>query len=87
MQIFADVLGEPVTALREKEATSRGLALLALEHLGVIDRPSALPPETGETYEPDPERHAVYQAAVERQADLRTAARMRPIVDRLRRDC
>ena len=70
MQIFADVLGEPVTALREKEATSRGLALLALEHLGVIERPSALPPETGETYMPDPERHAIYRSAVERQADV-----------------
>lgn len=70
MQIFADVLGEPVNAFQEREATSRGLALLALEHLDVIDRPSALPPETGETYEPDGERHALYQAAVQRQAEL-----------------
>ena len=70
MQIFADVLGEPLLALREKEATSRGLALLALEHLGVIDRPSALPPATGDTYEPSPQRHAVYQQAVQRQAEL-----------------
>jgi hypothetical protein len=41
-----------------------------LEHLGVIDRPADLPPETGDAYLPDAQRHAVYQAAVERQADL-----------------
>jgi gluconokinase len=70
MQIFADVLGEPVFALREREATSRGLALLGLEHLGVIDRPSTLLPETGSTYDPNPERHEVYEEAVRRQAEL-----------------
>ena len=70
MQIFADVLGEPVNALREQETTSRGLALLALEYLGVIERPADLPPQTGEAYLPDAQHHAVYRAAVVRQADL-----------------
>ncbi len=70
MQIFADVLGEPLLTLGEKEATSRGPALLALEQLGVIDKPSDLPPHTGQVFEPDPSRHALYRAAVQRQAEL-----------------
>ncbi len=70
MQIFADVLGEPLLTLGEKEATSRGPALLALEQLGVIDKPSDLPPHTGQVFEPDPSRHALYRAAVQRQAGL-----------------
>ncbi len=70
MQVFADVLGEPLLTLGEKEATSRGPALLALEQLGVIDKPSDLPPDTGRVFEPDPARHAVYRAAVQRQAEL-----------------
>lgn len=70
MQIFAGVLGQPVYTLREKEATSRGIALLALEHLGVIGRPSDLRPATGDVFAPDDERHAAYQSAIKRQADL-----------------
>lgn len=70
MQIMADGLGRPVHALAEREGTSRGLALLALEHLGVIDRPAALDPALGKTYEPDTERHARHQEALARQVDL-----------------
>ncbi len=70
LQIFADVLGAPVSTLHEQEATSRGLALLALEQIGVIDKPSDLPPATGETFMPIMEHHQVYSAAVERQAGL-----------------
>jgi gluconokinase len=70
MQIMADVLGQPVVALEESELTSRGVALLALEALGQIGKPSDLPPATGKIYEPDPDRHAVYQDALARQVDL-----------------
>lgn len=73
MQIVADVLGQPLLTLAEREATSRGLALLALEQLGVIDRPSALPPATGLTYLPDARRHEAYVAAVNRQTAFYTA--------------
>ncbi|MEZ4609953.1 MAG: FGGY-family carbohydrate kinase [Caldilineaceae bacterium] len=43
LQIFADVLSQPVVALRDAELTSRGLALLGLEALGDrnIVRPAA----------------------------------------------
>jgi gluconokinase len=70
MQIMADVLGRPLHSLAEKEGTSRGLALLALEQLGSIPRPAALPPALGTTYWPDEKRHAVHQKALARQLDL-----------------
>ena len=69
MQIRRRV-GRTAANLGEKEATSRGPALLALEQLGVIDKPSDLPPHTGQVFEPDPSRHALYRAAVQRQAEL-----------------
>lgn len=69
LQMMADALGEPVVASEEAEASSRGVALLALETLGVralseIDFPLA------RRYEPGPERHAVYQEAADRQERL-----------------
>lgn len=67
LQIMADVLNQPIIALAEHELTSRGVALLALEQLGVIDRPSALTTETGQTYLPDAARHQMHKAAVDRQ--------------------
>jgi len=70
LQIMADVLGRPLHALSEREGTSRGLALLALEHLGVIARPSALPPSLGRTYLPDAQRHAIHEQALARQVAL-----------------
>jgi gluconokinase len=41
MQIMADVLGRPVLASAELQGSSRGVALLALETLGWLDRPLA----------------------------------------------
>ncbi|MEM7345868.1 MAG: gluconokinase [Chloroflexota bacterium] len=70
LQIMADVLGHPVQTLAEGEATSRGVALLALEVLGQINRPSDLPPTIGNTYLPEPSRYEVYQAALEKQVVL-----------------
>lgn len=67
MQIFADVLGRPVVASAEPEATSRGAALLALRSLGVIPSTESVPASDGAVYEPDAERHAVYRAAIARQ--------------------
>lgn len=70
LQIMADVLGRPLHALAEKEGTSRGLALLALEQLDVIPRPAALPPALGKTYLPDAQRHSLHQAAMARQIEF-----------------
>ena len=70
LQIMADVLNEPVVALAEREITVRGLALLALEQLGIIEQPSDLPPTTGRVYQPDSTRHRIHQAALARQVAL-----------------
>jgi gluconokinase len=69
-QILADALGHAVTWSQEPEATSRGAALLALDALGVLTNPAAVRAPLGETFRPDPERHARYAAALERQTAL-----------------
>jgi len=69
-QIFADVLGRPLTASAEPEATSRGVALLALRALGAIPSLAALPATDGRIYEPNHARHAIYQEALARQGWL-----------------
>jgi gluconokinase len=68
-QIMADVLGRPVTISGVSEASSRGAALLALEALGELEIEEAETP-LGETFEPDPERHKIYNKALERQRRL-----------------
>ena len=70
MQIMADVLGVPLVASAEPEASSRGNALLGLEVLGAVADAGALPGAVSATYTPDPARHAVYLKALDRQRDL-----------------
>ncbi|MFN8441102.1 MAG: gluconokinase [Caldilineaceae bacterium] len=65
MQIMADVLGRPVTALLEKEITARGVAVLALETLGLAERKLEI--ETGKTYLPNAERHQLHVVARQQQ--------------------
>ncbi len=69
-QIFADVLGQPLVLSAEPEATSRGSALLALRSLGLIQDLTELPAADGRRFEPDPDRHGIYQEAVTRQQTL-----------------
>jgi gluconokinase len=70
LQIMADVLGAPLRTLAEREGTSRGLALLALEHLGVVTHVEEIRTALGKTYLPDGERHAAQQEALARQVVL-----------------
>lgn len=70
MQIFADALGRTVVASSEGEATSRGTALLALKALGILSSLEELPAQDGRVYEPNGERHKIYQAALARQEGL-----------------
>jgi gluconokinase len=67
--IMADALGRPVTTSGVQEASSRGAALLALEKLGELEIEESEAP-LGETFEPDPERQAIYSEALERQRRL-----------------
>ena len=73
VQIIADTLGVPVVPSAETEATSRGVALLALKALDVIDSLEKLPAQLGAVYKPDPARHAVYARASDRQKKLYNA--------------
>jgi gluconokinase len=71
MQIMADVLGRPVVASSEPEASSRGAALLALEALGRLEQPlDALAPDADRRFDPIDENVAKYTAAAERQRRL-----------------
>lgn len=80
LQIIADVLGEPIVALTEKEITSRGIALLGLQQLGAIQQMSELPPTTGQTYLPNHAHHARHQQAVERQVAIYERLVRQPLV-------
>jgi gluconokinase len=69
-RMLADALGHPVTWSHEPEATSRGAALLAWQALGAVPDLAAVRAPLGETFEPEPARHARYQEALERQRAL-----------------
>ena len=65
--MIASALGVPVALSGEAEASSRGAALLALQALGA---PAPPPAPAGPLVMPDSRRHAIYQAAMERQRRL-----------------
>lgn len=73
LQRLADVLGRPLTALDEPEASLRGAAVFALEKLGASAR---LAPVTGHTVKPDAKRAQRY--AVERKRLARLEATLFP---------
>jgi gluconokinase len=65
-QMLADALGRAIHCSPEREATSRGAALLALEALGVRPDVPAAGGALGEVFTPDAARHARYRAALAR---------------------
>jgi gluconokinase len=68
MQIVADVMGRPLFASAEPEASSRGAALLALEALGVLKQPlEAMRPAVTRSFDPIAAHTERYRAAAERQ--------------------
>jgi gluconokinase len=66
-QIIADVTNRPLRLSRFREASSRGVALLALEATGAIKSMDEIETAAGELVEPDAARHAIYQRGLERQ--------------------
>jgi gluconokinase len=71
MQILADVLGRPLLASSEAEASSRGAALLALETLGRLASPlEGLRPAGRQRVQPVPAHTEIYRAAADRQRRL-----------------
>ena len=69
-QMMADALGRKVHACVEKEATSRGAALLALERLGAIPSIQSRQPEMGDIFEPIEGNRPIYEAMLDRQRRL-----------------
>ena len=71
MQIVADVLGRPLLASSEPEASSRGVSLLALETLGLLRQPlEEMQPSVRRRFEPRTANTERYRAAAERQRHL-----------------
>jgi gluconokinase len=69
-QMLADALGRTIHCSSEREATSRGAALLALEALGALSDVGAVQAPLREAFTPDAARHARYRAALERHRRL-----------------
>ena len=69
-QIICDILGRPLHLSAEAEATSRGVALLALHSLGIIERLDQLPALTAATRAPNLAHAPAYRAGAERHHRL-----------------
>jgi gluconokinase len=69
-QIVANVLGRPLVLSQEPEATSRGVALLALEALGIIRDIAELPARDGSMITPNMQYHEHYRQALAEQQVL-----------------
>jgi gluconokinase len=70
VQMIADVLARQIEISPEREASTRGAALLALEAAGKIDSVETIDLAGSETYKPDMARHEIYARAIERQQKL-----------------
>ena len=68
--MIADALGQPLTLSRESEASSRGVALLALDSLGIPPGLAGARAPDGERVEPDPTRQERYAEATARHSRL-----------------
>ncbi|HVD00940.1 MAG TPA: gluconokinase [Candidatus Dormibacteraeota bacterium] len=69
MQIMADAIGKPVAASLAREASSRGAAIFAGEHIGALDS-KKLKAQVGRTYAVNRDAQAAYEVAADRQAEL-----------------
>lgn len=69
-QLIADALDLPIARAADAEMTSRGVALLALRSIGLVQDLSAFPPRLAETITPHPDRVARHREARARQAQL-----------------
>jgi gluconokinase len=69
-QILADVLGAPITLSAQRESSTSGAALLALEATGKIANIESRNVVAETTFEPDMSRNERYQVGLERQQKL-----------------
>lgn len=66
-QIICDTLNKPMFLPEEREASSRGAVLFALEKAGMIKNISDFSTDKGQAFLPDDEKHKIYQSAKQRQ--------------------
>ncbi|MDQ6699382.1 MAG: gluconokinase [Acidobacteriota bacterium] len=71
-RMMADALGHNVVACLEKEATSRGAALMAMERLGIVQNIQDLPAQMGEAFQPVESNHQIYEDELRKQRRLYT---------------
>jgi gluconokinase len=69
LQIMADAIGKPVAESKAREASSRGAAIFAGEHIGALDG-DRLKTEVGRTYRTNPAAHDAYTVQMARQEEL-----------------
>jgi gluconokinase len=77
LQIIADALGQPVAASGITEASSRGVAILALKAIGEFPQASGTPDDMNAVYQPDDSRHQRYRSALVRQQELYESLRIK----------
>ena len=80
MQIMADAIGKPVAESKAREASSRGAAVMALEHAGVLNG-DKLPTEVGRTYRAKAAARPVYELQTRKQEALYDALIRRQVLD------
>jgi len=68
--VIADTLGVPLYPSKEPEASARGVALLALEAVGIIADVAQVISELAQPVMPDTARGVIYRRAAERQREL-----------------
>jgi gluconokinase len=71
-QMMGDALGRPVIPCLEKEATSRGAALLAMERIGAIEHVRDRPAAVGPAVQPVEAQRSIYEEELRRQRRLYT---------------
>jgi gluconokinase len=69
MQIMADAIGKPLAAERGREASARGAAVMALEHLGLLAL-ERLRPSLGRSFTPVPDATRLYRRQLAKQEAL-----------------
>ncbi len=69
-RIICDVIDRPIVMADVPETSARGAALLAFEALGMLEHLNGIPFRIERIYEPDPVRHDIYQAALNRHKEL-----------------
>jgi gluconokinase len=71
-QMMADALGRPLLTCLEREPSSRGAALLALERMGALRHAAEVTTPMGRTFRPVPAHTEIYMEELRRQRQLYT---------------